>query len=120
MSPTNSDQHLIMNPVFTGTLNLNAVNEVKLCNLNSYHNDAKFSDKQVCVKCADPDQRISLIRVYTVCLSDCIFWTHYSIVEPHCSNFRLITAIFRVSEYLEILQYMLEMRILAGERSVHR
>ena len=36
----------------------------------------------------------SLIRVYTVCHSDCIVWTHYSMVEPHSSNFRVITTIF--------------------------
>ena len=32
-----------------------------------------------------------LIRVYTVCHSVCIIWTHYSMVEPHSSNFRVIT-----------------------------
>ena len=32
----------------------------------------------------------SLIRVYTVCHSVCIVWTHYSIVEPHSSNFSVI------------------------------
>ena len=30
-------------------------------------------------------------RVYTVCHSVCIVWTHYSMVEPHSSNFRVIT-----------------------------
>ena len=35
--------------------------------------------------------RSSLIRVYTVCHSTCIVWTHYSMVEPHRSNFRVIT-----------------------------
>ena len=33
----------------------------------------------------------SLIRVYTVCHSICIVWTHYSQVEPHSSNFRVTT-----------------------------
>ena len=33
----------------------------------------------------------SLIRIYTVCHSVCIVWTHYSMVEPHSSNFRVIT-----------------------------
>ena len=47
----------------------------------------------------------SLIRVFTVCHSVCIFWTHYSMIKPHCSNFRIITAIFRVSEYFGILRY---------------
>ena len=36
-------------------------------------------------------QRSSLIRVYTVCHSLCIVWTYYSMVEPHSSNFRVIT-----------------------------
>ena len=35
--------------------------------------------------------RSSLIRVYTVCHSVCIVSTHYSRVEPHSSNFRVIT-----------------------------
>ena len=30
-------------------------------------------------------------QVYTVCHSVCIVWTHYSMVEPHYSNFRVIT-----------------------------
>ena len=42
----------------------------------------------------------------TVCHSVCIFWTCYSIVKPHSSNFRIITANFRVSEHLGILRYM--------------
>ena len=33
----------------------------------------------------------SLIRVYTVCHSVCIILTHYSMAEPHSSNFRVIT-----------------------------
>ena len=32
----------------------------------------------------------SLIRVYTVCHTICIFWMHYSMVKPSCSNFRMI------------------------------
>ena len=35
--------------------------------------------------------QISLIRVYTVCHSVSIVWTHYYMVEPHSSNFRVIT-----------------------------
>ena len=34
--------------------------------------------------------RLLLIKVYTVCHSVCIVWTHYSMVEPHSSNFRVI------------------------------
>ena len=46
---------------------------------------------------ADPDHcswRSSLIWVCTVCHSVCIVWTHYSMVEPHSSNFRVITTNF--------------------------
>ena len=32
--------------------------------------------------------------VQTVCHSVCIDWTHYSMVEPHSSNFRVITTNF--------------------------
>ena len=39
-------------------------------------------------------KRSSLIRVYTVCHSVCIVWTHYSMVEPHSPNFRVITTNF--------------------------
>ena len=35
--------------------------------------------------------RSSLIRVYTVCNSLCIFWMHYSKETPSCSTFRVIT-----------------------------
>ena len=50
-----------------------------------------------------------LIRVYTVCHSVSIVWTHYSMVEPHSSNFRVITTnllgvrIFRKFTVLKIL-----------------
>ena len=35
-----------------------------------------------------------LIRVYTVCHSVGIVWTRYFMVEPHSSNFRVITTNF--------------------------
>ena len=38
--------------------------------------------------------RSSLIRVHTVCHSVCIVWTHYSMVEPHSSDFKVITTNF--------------------------
>ena len=31
---------------------------------------------------------------YTVCYSVYVFWTHFSIVKPRCSNFRMITTNF--------------------------
>ena len=72
-----------------------------------YRNVPKFSDRQVWANSADPDQTAPLlIRVYTVCHSIHIFWTHYCTVKPLCLNFRVITAnfsgvqIFRVSMVL--------------------
>ena len=75
-----------------------------------YRNDPKFSDRYVWANSADPDQeqsdqglhwansadpdRLLLIRVYTVCHSLCIIWTRYTMVEPHSSNFRVITTNF--------------------------
>ena len=61
-----------------------------------YRNDPKFSDRYAWANSVDPDQtaRSSLILVYTVCHSVCIIWTHYSMVEPHSSNFRVITTNF--------------------------
>ena len=52
------------------------------------------------------NKRSSLIRVYTVCNSLCIFGMHYSKEKPSCSTFRLITANFRVSEILGIVRYL--------------
>ena len=67
-------------------------------NILRYHNDPKFSDRQVYANSADPGQTArtwsSLIRVYTVCHSVCIFGTHYTKVKPLCSTFRVITANF--------------------------
>ena len=48
-----------------------------------------------------------LIRVYTVCNSLCIVWTHYSMVKPPCSNVRVITANVLVSEFLGALRCLL-------------
>ena len=45
--------------------------------------------------------QISLIKIYTVCNSFCIFWTHCSTVNRPCSNFRVITA-----NFLGFLQYI--------------
>ena len=50
----------------------------KVCTLSTgYRNVPKFSDSQVWAKSVDPDQTAPMIRVYTVCQSVCIFWTHY-------------------------------------------
>ena len=65
-----------------------------------YRNDPKFWDRQVWA-------RSSLIRVYTVCNSVCIFCTYNTKVEPHCLNFRISRAIFLGSEFLGVLQYFI-------------
>ena len=49
------------------------------------------------------EERSSLIRVYTVCHSVCIAWTHYSMVKPHSSNFRVITTNFLGVRKLRII-----------------
>ena len=60
--------------------------------MKTYRN---VSDRQVWANSADPDQTAcSLIRVYTVCSSLCIFWMHYSKKTPSCSTFRVITINF--------------------------
>ena len=56
-----------------------------------YHNDSKFLDRYAWANNVDPDQTAPLIRVYTVCHSVSIVWTHYSMVEQHSLNFRVIT-----------------------------
>ena len=76
-----------------------------------YHNvyDPKVLDSRVWTNSVDPDQTSTapsgavVIRVYTVCHSVCIFWTHHSVVKRHSSNFMIITAIVRVSKYLGFL-----------------
>ena len=49
---------------------------------------------------SNTSDRSSLIRVYTVCNFICIFWANYSVVKQYYSNFRIITAIFRVPGFL--------------------
>ena len=53
---------------------------------NAYCNDPKFSDRQVWANSVDPDQTAP---VY-------IFCANSSVVKRLCSNFRIITAIFRI------------------------
>ena len=75
----------------------------QLKSYHQYHKNPKISDGQIWATSADPDQtapRSSLIRVYTVCNSLCIFWMHNSKEMPSYSTFRVITANFRVSEIL--------------------
>ena len=55
--------------------------------------------------------QIRLLRVYTVCYYVYIFWTHFSMVKPCCSNFGMITTIFSVSEFLGFLRYFVYLAI---------
>ena len=70
---------------------LKTSSKVGVCEYSDYRNDPKFSDRQALANIVDPDHTASKD---TVCHSICIFWTRYSMVEPHCSNFRIITTIF--------------------------
>ena len=56
-----------------------------------YRNVPKFSDRQVLANSADPDQTAPRALH---CISVCIVWTHFAMVEPHSSNFRVITTNF--------------------------
>ena len=80
----------------------------------TYHNihviDPKFLDRQVWPNSVDPNHsRSNLIRVYTVCHSICIFWTHKSMVKPHWqkkdnyNNKKII--INRGSQTVQFLRY---------------
>ena len=77
--------------------------------MKTYRNDPKFSDRYAWANSADPDQT-ALIRVYTVCYSVCIVWTHYSMVEPLSSNFRVITTNFLgvriVRKFMVVIIYL--------------
>ena len=74
--------------------------------LFDYHNDPKFSERQVWENSADQDQTAPDQGLH--CLQSCLhfIWTHHSMVKPLCSHFRLITAnFFRCLNVLEFLQY---------------
>ena len=59
-----------------------------LCN----HNNPKVSDRHVCANSVDPDQTA---QVSTLFATASLLFGHISIkVNPHCSTFRMSTAIF--------------------------
>ena len=59
-------------------------------------NGSNFLDRQAWANSGDPDQTAPR----TVCCSVYIFRMQCSMVKPHVSTFRIVTAIFRVSEFL--------------------
>ena len=76
--------------IMTCVLKLNT----SLSNQNTilYRNNPKLSGRKVEVNCVDPDEQSDQALH---CLPFHLhFWMHYSLVKPHCSNFRIITAIF--------------------------
>ena len=58
----------------------------------TYRNDPKFSDRQVLVNSADPDQTApkdySRGAVFTVCISVRIIWTHDCVVKRKLKLFQ--------------------------------
>ena len=54
-----------------------------------YRKYPKFSDRYAWANSADPEEQSD--QVWSVCRSVYIVWAHYSMVEPHSSNFRVIT-----------------------------
>ena len=83
-------------PIFVEELWLRADNHTVTVMFLSFRTDRSGQTVQTQIRL--------LIRVYTVCNSLCIFWMHYSKVKPPCSTYRVITANFRVSEYLGFLR----------------
>ena len=66
--------------------------------LHYYCNVPKFSDRQVCSNSVDPEEQSD-------CHSICIFWMHYSMVNPPCLNFRVITTNFPGVHIFRVLRY---------------
>ena len=66
--------------------------------LAKYRNDPKFSGRHVWANSVDPDQTAPRGAVWSgstlFASSVYIFWTNFSMVKTHNSNFRMITAIF--------------------------
>ena len=69
----------------------------------NYRNNPKFLDRYAWANRADPEQSDQGLHCLPFRLHSA--WTHYSVVEPHISNFRVIQQIFWVSEYLGNLRY---------------
>ena len=65
--------------------------------LYAYRNVPKFSDREVLANNVDPDQT-SPQGLHCLPFRQHL-WTNYSVVKQYCSNFRVTTAIFRVSEF---------------------
>ena len=67
---------------------------------NLYASSKYLSLKQTSLgkQCRPSSDCSSVIRVCTVCHSLCMFWT--SMLKPHFSNFRIITASFWMSKVL--------------------
>ena len=56
---------------------------------NSVDPDQRSSLIWVCTVC--PDLSVLKLKIITVDQDLCIFWMHYCLLIPHCSNFRIIT-----------------------------
>ena len=61
---------------------------------------------------SDCSKRSSLIRVYTVCTSICIFWTHHFVVMPICSILGHLRLLFRCPNFLEVYGKCMHLRLL--------
>ena len=70
-------------------------------------NDPKFLNREVCANSADPDKTVpsdqtpvrsgSTLSTHSVS----IIWALYSMVNPHCSIFRIITSIFGCPNFFD-------------------
>ena len=73
--------------------------------MRSYPNDPKFLDRQVRTNRADPDQTAPE-RYTQFSMLSASFWTYYPMVKPHCSQFRIITAIFPGVQTFKIIMVL--------------
>ena len=83
-----------------------------------YHIDPKFSERQVLGSSVDPDQTAPEIwSGSTVCYSICVFWKHYSMVKPHCSNLRIFAEFFWCPYFLALNDILSHSSQTKGQRT---
>ena len=77
---------------------------------SDYRNVPKFSDRQVWANNVDPDWTAPRGAFWSgstlFAILSTSFWANSSVVKRFCSNFRIFTAIFRVSKFLGFLRYL--------------
>ena len=81
---------------------------------SSYCNGPKFSDRQDLANSVDPDHEQSDQDLHCLPFRPHLLNILYSMVKPHCSNFRMITAIFWDAQIFRIFM----VKSLQGDTAV--